>query len=252
MKQHICSTCGKYLANRHSLSRHKKLNCPITNQAISSQGKAGKGMHMPIPSRIVTPSTKDLTSRIRSKEKFKELYKKLNEEEDHPLTLAADRAIKEVNRMEHDGELSVSTPSFQDCSSSDDEPEDDDDDCLWEKFALKVNNDRTIFECLATYLHVYYNLGNDYVYQKIIGDVDDTASSFASALDNAIDRNLDFIVRSVEKCRQKDDEDEILNIFGGMARARNDHDGCQWFSGARCYCRECEGKSLFTTFRTLR
>ena len=34
-----------------------------------------------------------------------------------------------------------------------------------------------------------------------------------------------------------------------MARARNDHDGCQWFSGARCYCYECKGTSLFNVFR---
>ena len=34
-----------------------------------------------------------------------------------------------------------------------------------------------------------------------------------------------------------------------MARARDDHDGCQWFSGARCYCDACKGTSLFRVFR---
>ena len=252
-----CDICSKTYRQRQSLWRHKQ-NCQRQHQK-TSKPQVGQGiMHVPIPSQLVMPTTK---SRIRSSRKYKELVKKMNEDEDdqpspRPLTLAAERAIKEVNRMENEGELSASPPlSFQDCSSSDDEEmlsedEDDDDGLLWEQLAIKAHNrDWTIFKCLDVYLHVYYNLENDYVYQKIMGDIDD-AITFPLALDNAIDENRDIIVNAVAKCRQKQEENEILNIFGGISRVQVVQDGCKWFTGSSCYCSECKGRSLFNVFRS--
>ena len=46
-------------------------------------------------------------------------------------------------------------------------------------------------------------------------------------------------------------DDEILNIFGGMARKRDVEDGCAWFTGLRCYCDECNGTSLLSRFRNV-
>ena len=62
-------------------------------------------------------------------------------------------------------------------------------------------------------------------------DVDDNNASFPIALDNAIAKHRQFIVKLLERCRQNLDDDEILNIFGSMVRARDIHDGCKWFTG---------------------
>ena len=57
---------------------------------------------MNIPSRIVTPTTKskDLTSRIRSRHKFKELVKKLNEdtEETEDIKLIYEESINDTTK----------------------------------------------------------------------------------------------------------------------------------------------------------
>ena len=214
-------------------------------------------MHMKIPPRIVTPAqkSKDLRGmhtavrpvrRLATKDpKWNEIIKKLNEAEDeHPPK-------QELKRIQDNGKL-TSAP----LQSEDEEmiSEDEDwDSFLWNKLASRAQ--KYIFRCLEDYLLLYYNLDDDPVYEKIMDDVDET-KSFNSALDDAIEKNRDFIVESVEKCRQNlnkshDDDDDIepINIFGGMARARDVQDGCAWFTGLKCYCDECSGKSLLSTFR---
>ena len=156
--------------------------------------------------------------------------------------------VEKLNEAGHSGEASALFQEREEDSSGDEEMSDKEDNFLWDKLVSKADkNSLTIFECLKVYLHLYYNLASDTVYQKIMEDVDD--DNFSSTLDDAIEKNRDFIVKSVEKCRQNLDDDEILNIFGGMARKLDVPEGCAWFTGLKCYCDECNGTSLLSRFR---
>ena len=241
-KARICPKCFKQLANRHSLCRHKKT--------------CGSGMRLtsttvPIPAIIPhdrNGSSRDplfemkhlhhvTTPNEHGRKKLIEIMSKVDDEEDDSDDDDAD-----------DGQ----SDDADDGQSEDSEMDDAKlDEFLWQKFVIKCHNrDWSIFQCLSPYLHVYYYLPNDTTYQEIMEDVkkNETMMSFPAALGKAIKKHDNLIITSVENCRGCDHGDNELTIWCAMGKRAIPY-GCQWFTGSKCLCDECNGQSLLSIFR---
>ena len=86
-------------------------------------------------------------------------------------------------------------------TNSDEEDVNGDNFDLWKQFVKLSEGDRpTLFDILRCFIHIYYLLPEDDSYQEIVQDVEKACEKmdYLSALEQAIDENIDLIIHEVE------------------------------------------------------
>lgn len=191
MKAHICYGCGKLLANRHTLSRHKKI-------CKGGDGGGGDGGDGVARSGVLHAS-------------------------DTPIhALVDDSNVEGVNDMVSDSTYMEnidmchysSVGNVEDgTAGSDGGGGGDGDGCsnnfdLWEKFVdhgitMKTRN---IFDTLNYFLSPYYLLPGDDVFKVIVHDITEALQNqnmnYSDAVDSALEKNKQNLQTSIDNAAQ--------------------------------------------------
>ena len=196
-KIHICSKCSKVLANRHSLSRHKK-NC-----------RGGKIPKMTVP----LPFTHQ---EIMEKEK-----KRLCEQVNPKFTVFPEKKDDDNDSIDDE-----SDESEYDVDSS---------DLVWRRLVFITDGTKKpVLQELVCLLFLYKQKGSE-LFHKMVSDVEHAKSSLHFSEDNAIEytleNNKDAIMEMMNNC-----EMHKGNVLWCLFAGRILNPGCQWFSGERCGC----------------
>ena len=196
-KIHICSKCSKVLANRHSLSRHKK-NC-----------RGGKIPKMTVP----LPFTH---KEIMEKEK-----KRLCEQVNPKFTVFPEKKDDDDDSIDDE-----SVESKYDVDSN---------DLVWRRLVFMTDgNKKPVLQELVGLLFLYKQKGSE-LFHKMVSDVEHAKSSLHFSEDNAIEygieKNKDTIMEMMSNC-----EMHKGNAIWCLLAGRKLKPGCLWFSGERCRC----------------
>ena len=161
----VCDSCHKLLANRHSLSRHRKI---CKGVEVSPLKNSNPSFDEPAVKRVKV----------------------------HKLIETVDDEVS-VNTSEDE----KSEDSIDECEDE----EELYDEILWEILCVKCfKNDWSIYECMHKHLDLYYNIEKDDPYQEIMEDVEKEESQgtcFVDALDSAIKKHEDLIEESAAEYR---------------------------------------------------
>ena len=168
--------------------------------------KCGNGSTIPLPAKIPNSGKEELT-----------------------------RILDGVSPIKKKEELSDSEDS--------DTESDKEDDVLWERFAMFCNRtDTDIFEYLEDIIELYLWSKKDDLFENIMDDmveIKNLGYSLGDAADFAVCKHREDIIDAVRDCGDID-----LEKFWYGLSLRDIQDGCIWFTGEKCYCDECKGRSL--------
>ena len=177
-----CQLCCKRFASRQSLWNHKK-RCQ------------GIGNHSGLVHSTDTSWSRFNRTGKTSGDFFRD-SKTLDSTEVNSGTTGGDHCVDDTMDLgstleSHDEESLGDTSSDVNGDNFD----------LWKQFVKLSEGDRpTLFDILRCFIHIYYLLPEDDSYQEIVQDVEKACEKmdYLSALEQAIDENIDLIIHEVE------------------------------------------------------
>ena len=269
-KSRICLGCGKMLANRHNLSRHKKI-CKGGKNHFTSELLNKSNISFPAGRCETAGNFKDKSTdkdvKLGSTEEESDGNSKLlsvstGSEGSTDGDASSDSIGSEVRAVDGMDASSVSGSSDEDgvSSSSNNGSEDLNSINLWEslvEFTIKMKK-WNIFDTLCYFLSPYYLLSEDEVYQGILSDIEEVQYyqdyNYLDALDYAVDKNKDLILSSVDNAVEEGGgDDNSFNIWSVLAAVslKDINKGCHWLSYSSCYCDECHGSCMIPYLKYL-
>ena len=233
-----CDDCGADFSRRFNLTRHKNGRCRsyvsndgITSNTLSSESplqfhcrEKGKGLIM------------DYTHGYDNHQQPK---RQLDDD-----SFDGDIAKRQLDDDSFDGDITSSEID----SVDDDDHSDDDGDCVWERlFILNYASKTEPLSMLKSFIFLHIASEFDKTFQSVMSDITKAESrglSLEEGIEYALRRNKIMILSSVNKC----DKDGDM-FWCGFSEMRGDLD-CQWSTGESCFCRKCNGRSIFDVVRS--
>ena len=242
---HQCDNCSKHFASRQSRWRHEQ-KCGKTF-SVGDNLKIHEDLHC---------TNKNVGSGRAGLATSPEV---------HPSTLAANRAMKEMHRMQNEGKLTTLIPHIQSDNESDEGTDEDmdeeaessdgdadiiadsdEDDYAWTLISMgKRGDDKDVLMHFTGLLLMYIQSKHDAVIRKIMkdaGTLEASGMKFGKALGASIIKNRKAIELKMSTCDIASGK-ENMELWATFVE-KDTKFWCKWNTGRKCHCKDCPDECM--------